>query len=133
MLSRLHELVYYEHLATMSALADDPFRKERDNARDQHMERGQLVLPWLKWRPERTTADMWHAAQKRREDPAYMRELKKLQTELDTDAQKIKVAVEKELELRKKAVAYRKQQRAEQARPVRRKHVRVPKRRHALR
>jgi hypothetical protein len=133
MVSKLHELVYYEHLSTMSALVDDDFRQERDSARSRHVQRGQLLTPWLRWTPERTVADLVRDSQLRRSDPVYMQQLRQLQDELDSDAQRIKDAVEKELQLRQKAVVYRQEQRAAQVKPLGRRYVRVPTRSRALR
>lgn len=132
-MSKLHELVYYEHLSTMSALVEDDFRKERDSARSRHVQRGQLLTPWLRWAPERTVADLVRDSQLRRSDPVYMQQLQQLQDELDGDAQRIKHAVETELQLRQKAVVYRQEQRAAQVKPLGRRYVRVPARRRTFR
>jgi len=133
MLAKLHELVYYEHLATMSALVEEDFRKERDSARSRHVQRGQLVVPWLRWLPERTVADLVRASQERRNDPVYMAQLQQLQAELDADAQRIQEAVDAELRLRQHISAHQQEQRAAQVRPLGRRYVRIPARRRSLR
>ena len=102
-LQELDELIYSEHLATMNALTGEEFGEERRVARSVYNRLGRRLMPWVRWTPERTVADMWQAAQERHKDPAYMANLRKLQSELDGRAESIKAAVQTELELRKAA------------------------------
>ena len=134
LLAKLDELVYQEHLATMTALTENEFNEERQVARRVYNRCGRRLAPWLQWRPEKTIVDLWDAAQTRHKDPAYKEQIRKLQADLDADAKKITVAVEEELKLRKAAEAHREQQRATARRPVGRRYApRVHRRRRGLR
>ena len=88
MIAELHQMIYSEHLATMTALTGNEFADERSNARDQYRKAGQLKLPWLRWAPQKTITDLWNESRERRKDPTYMDNLRKLQQELDDRARK---------------------------------------------
>lgn len=105
------------------------FDEESGHARTEYTRAGRLYAPWLKWGPERTLADVVHDYQERHKDPVYRAALRELQTELDTDALRIKKAVEEEMELRRRAQEHRERQRKANKRPIGRRYVRVPSRR----
>ena len=134
LLAKLDELIYQEHLATMTALRENEFNEERQTARRVYNRCGRRLAPWLQWRPDKTIVDLWQEARKRHEDPKYKAQIRKLQDDLDADAKKITVAVEEELKLRKAAEAHREQQRAAAKRPVGRRYApRVHRRKRGLR
>jgi hypothetical protein len=134
LLAELDELIYQEHLATMTALYGNEFNEERQVARRVYNRRGRRRMPWLRWRPEKTIVDLWGDAQKRHENPEYRAQIAKLQAALDADARKIATAVEEELKLRKAAEAYSEQQQAAAKRSVGRRYVpSVHRRRRGLR
>jgi hypothetical protein len=103
MLGELDALIYSEHLMTMNALDGDDFGEERRTARDVYNRLGRRLMPWVRWTPDKTPADMWRDAQERRKDPAYMASIHRMQAELDARADTIKAAVQTEMEVRKAA------------------------------
>lgn len=133
-LRKLDELIYSEHLATMTALTEDAFKEEREQARDVYSRLGKRMAPWLQWTPRRTAADAWLAAQERRKDPEYMARIHQLQRDLDERADTIKKAVETELEVRKAAQKDREERKLTDKRSVGRHYAhRVPWRSRTLR
>ena len=132
-LARLHELLYREHTTYASTSVGQLFEDESSRARAEYNKFGRIAAPWLKWGPERTLADVVREYQERHKDPKYQAALRELQQDLDSDALRIKKAVELELELRKQADEYRQKQREAAKKPIGRRYVRVPSRRRSLR
>lgn len=129
MRAELHQMIYEEHLATMTALTDEPFNEERQNARAEYRQVGQRLMPWLRWGPQKTITDLWNDSRERRKNPEYMQRLHVLQKELDDEADKIADAVAEELMLRKRAQEARQREIEKARRPIGRRYARVPKRR----
>ena len=132
-MSQLHQMIYQEHLATMSALTDNAFDEERSHARGKYRKFGELIAPWLQWAPQRTIADLWRASQERRKDPEHMRRLHELQKELDDEANKIAAAVEEELKLRKDAQEFRQREMEEARKPIGRRYARSTRKKRSRR
>jgi len=122
-------MLYMEHLATLPALTDMAFDSERDLARSEYRKSGELRVPWLQWAPTKTAADLWHASQERRKDPEHMKGLRRLQQELDDDADRIATAVSTELELRQRAQERSKREIEEARKPIGRRYGRAKRRR----
>ena len=130
MVADLHRMLYDDHLAALPALVENDFREERQHARSEYRQVGELRAPWFRWAPQKTITDLWNDSRKRRENPEYMRRMRELQKELDDDADKIAAAVKEELELRKRAQEFREQEKQKAARkPIGRRYARVPKKR----
>jgi len=134
LLAKLDELIYQEHLATMTALVENEFNEERQTARRVYNRYGRRLAPWLKWGPDKTITDLWQEAEKRHANPEYKKQIRKLQADLDADSKEIAAAVEEELRLREAAEAYREQQKAAAKRSVGRRYAtRVHRRKRGLR
>lgn len=122
-------MIYNEHLATMTVLTDNAFTDERGLARSQYRKHGQLVLPWLRWAPQKTITDLWNESQERRKDPEHMAGLRRLQKELDDEANDIAARVAEELEMRKRAIAYHQREIESRKKPIGRRYARTKRRR----
>lgn len=134
MLGELDALIYSEHLMTMNALDGDDFGEERRTARDVYNRLGRRLMPWVRWTPDKTPADMWRDAQERHKDPAYMASIRRMQAELDARAETIKAAVQTEMEVRKAAQKDREERAAASKRMAGRNYVhRVPWRSRSIR
>jgi hypothetical protein len=120
-------MIYEEHLATMTTLTDNAFGEERSSARSQYRQFGMLRLPWLRWAPQKTIADLWADSRERRKNPEYMAKLRQLQKELDDDADEIAARVQEELELRKLAQEFRQREMEEARKPIGRRYARAAK------
>jgi len=128
LMAELERLIFQQHVAIASTSYGTPFTDEIDGARSAFSKHGRLTLPWLKWGPEKTLADLWEERCKRHKDPRYRMAIKQLQDELDADAKKIAVAVEEELQLRMRAVEHRRKLNEAAKQPIGRRYARVPRR-----
>jgi hypothetical protein len=128
LLAELERLIFQQHVAIASTSYGAPFTEELDHARSAFTKHGRLTLPWLQWGPEKTLADLWEERCARHKDPAYRAAIQQLQTDLDTDAQKIARAVEEELQLRQQAAEHLQKLAADAKKPIGRRHVRGPRR-----
>jgi hypothetical protein len=129
MLSDLHQMIYQEHLATMTALTDTQFNDERDTARSVYSQYGRLRLPWLRWAPKKTIVDSWNESRERRKDPEYMANLWRMQNELDAEAAEIAARVKAEVEMQRRAREFHEQERERARRPIGRRYGKATRRR----
>jgi len=129
MLSDLHQMIYQEHLATMTALTDTPFSEERETARSVYSQYGRLRLPWLKWAPKRTIVDSWNESRERRKDPEYMAGLNRMQKELDDKANEMAARVQAEIDMQRRAREFYERERTQTHKSMGRRYVKAPKRR----
>jgi hypothetical protein len=129
MLAQMHQMLHFEHITMASGADADSFRDEVAGARSRYNNCGRLWLPWLKWVQQKTAVDAYREAMERRRDPAHLAKLTEMQAALDAEAKHISDSVAAELELRKAAGEYREKLKL-QDRQQRRRHGRVPRRRH---
>jgi hypothetical protein len=129
LIADLHRMIFEEHLAVLPALTDNAFDDERGFAHSEYRHVGQQLVPWLRWAPQKTVADLWNDSRERRKNPEYMRRLQEMQKDLDDDANRIADAVKEELELRQRAQDARQHERERAKKPIGRRYVKVPTRR----
>jgi hypothetical protein len=113
----------------LPALTDNAFDEERGFAHSEYRHVGQQLVPWLRWAPQKTIADLWNDSRERRKNPEYMRRLQEMQKDLDDEANRIAAAVKEELELRQRAQDARQHERERAKKPIGRRYVKVPTRR----
>jgi hypothetical protein len=101
LMAEVHATLHLEHSIMSLAADDEGFHKETAAAKSRYTNYGELKLPWLKWTPEKTAADLWKAAQERRKNPEWMAWLEQEQARLDAAAASISQQVNEDLELRK--------------------------------
>lgn len=89
-MAALHLQLHHEHVSLAGFSGEDGFKEETRNARSRYSSFGRLKLPWLRWGPDKTTAELYKASQERRKDPEYMKYLDAAQAELDKRAHDIK-------------------------------------------
>jgi hypothetical protein len=107
MLAQLHAMLHVEHAMAAGGSSEEGFNEELRNAKSRYTSCGKLMMPWLKWGPDKTAAESYREAQKRHEDPEYKAALRQLQADMDAEAKTISDAVQHEIQLRKESAQYR--------------------------
>jgi hypothetical protein len=107
-MAQLHAQLHFEHVSLAGGANEEVFQEEVRNARSRYSSYGRLTLPWLKWGPDKTTAQLYQESQARRQDPAFMELLESAQAELEERANKFKGMVAQEAEVIKEATERRK-------------------------
>lgn len=127
-MAETHKMLHFEHVVMASTASEEGFRDEADNIKSRYSSYGKLVMPWMRWVPQKTAVDAYNEAQERRKDPAHMAKLLAMQKDLDVGAKTISAAVAAELEVRKAAVEHSKDRRRKERQATRRRHhVRLPR------